>query len=645
MSSGRGRGGGRGAYYRALYGGGRGRGGGSRNENQGYDHRPTQHSSSQAPDDRNAGSGVEKDWQQLQSDLRSIDSQQYGAYKRLYGKYQHHDPGFVLSFDHIQGDAYASPSRVRSIVPWRATGFPSNYLESDVRRIALCDFVSRVAGTIIQNRHLNDNVKGSGGGWSGPKGGAFSICMPGQEILPRTSAIINGNESIELRFTVSLPAAGRTILGQQAWQILGVNLVDVVKQSLLLASLDAKKLAQHILSAEVQQSLRLQLRDRGLVSFIANGAILPRSSGAAQTPMKGASVVPFKSPKELETTLTASDGTVYHGMGVPRGITLLTGGGFHGKSTLLEAIELGIYNHVPGDGREAVVTDECSVKIRAEDGRSVCKTDISPYISQLPGGKDTRLFTSEDASGSTSMAANIQEALEAGCKALLIDEDSSATNLLVRDRRMEALIRNEPITPLISKARALYDQYGVSTIIVIGGLGDWLSVADNIIAMDAYLPSCINVQVQDVLREYPTAVTEDTTYGSIPKRAFRIDLEGLRSPYASRKRFITMNSQSKDAVDDPSRAENGIDLSGLDQIVEIGQSRLVATILQQSAQLTKGEALTIAALLDRLETRTGIDAPISAALVGGDQVAVRRFEVAAALSRLRGLALRVDRAP
>ncbi|KAF2211218.1 hypothetical protein CERZMDRAFT_98535 [Cercospora zeae-maydis SCOH1-5] len=637
MASGRGRGGGRGAYYRALYGGARGRGGGSRNEHQ--------HPSQASDGSNNAGSGVVKDWQQLQSDLQSIDSQQYGAYKRLYGRYQHHSPGFVLSFDHIQGDAYASPSRVRSIVPWTETGFPSNYLDSDIRRVALCDFVSRVAASIIQSRHLNDNVKGTGGGWSGPKGGAFSICMPGQEILPRTSAILNRHESIELRFTVSLPAAGRTVLGQQAWRILGVNLVDVVKQALLLANLDAKKLAQHILSAEIQQSLRAQLRDRGLVSFIANGAILPRSSGAAQTPMKGAAVVPFASPKELETTLTASDGTVYHGMGVPRGITLLTGGGFHGKSTLLEAIELGIYNHVPGDGRETVVTDDCSVKIRAEDGRSVCKIDISPYISQLPGGKDTKAFTSEDASGSTSMAANIQEALEVGCKALLIDEDSSATNLLVRDRRMEALVRNEPITPLISKARALYDEHGVSTIIVIGGLGDWLSVADNIIAMDSYLPRYLNVEAQEVLRKYPTVVTQDSNYGSIPKRAFRVDLEGLRSPYASRKRFITMNSQSKDAVDDPSRAESGIDLSGLDQIVEIGQSRLIATVLQQIAHLTKGEALTMAELVERLDINVNIDVPMSSTLTGGDQVAARRFEVAAALCRLRGLALRVDRAP
>jgi predicted ABC-class ATPase len=502
--------------------------------------------------------------------------------------------------------------------------------------------VTRVAGSIIQDRHLDQNVGNANGGWSGPKGGAFSICMPGQEIMPRTSALVSGDQSIELRFTVSLPAAGRTILGQQAWQILGVNLVEVVKRSLFHAALDQSRLKKHIDSAEAQQSLRAQLQERGLVAFVANGAVLPRASGASQVPMNDPAVVPFQSPKELEVQLTSSNGKTFTGMGIPRGVTLLTGGGFHGKSTLLEALELGIYNHVPGDGREAVVTDEASVKIRAEDGRSVSKTDISPFISNLPGGKEPKAFTSTDASGSTSMSANIQEALEAGCSAILIDEDSSATNLLVRDRRMETLIRNEPITPLVSKARSLYTQHGISTIIVIGGLGDWLSIADNIVAMDAYVPRCINEQAKDVVRKYPTEISQDTEYGSFPRRHVRVDLEGLRSPYASRKRFISMNPQIKDAVDDPSRAENGVDLGQLDQLVEHGQARTIALLLQRIASLTRNGALSLSDLPSALGNSIGLGQSMPPELVGGDLVAVRKFELAAAISRLRGLSLRVD---
>ncbi|KAF2173890.1 hypothetical protein M409DRAFT_16159 [Zasmidium cellare ATCC 36951] len=631
--SGRGRGGGRGAYYKEKYGGGRGRGRGVSSSHEFNDSSPQ--SQQQRP-------GPPKDWQQLEYHLQGIDGQQYGAYKRLLGKYEHAGPRFTLSVDHVQGDAYAAPSKVRSIVPWSETGFPKEYLDSDVRRIALCDFVSRIAGSIIQAKHLDRNVGNSNGGWSGPKGGAFSICMPGTEILPRTSAVIAGGDSIELRFTVSLPAAGRTILGQQAYQILAVNLVEIVRKALLHANLDQQSLGRHIESAERQESLRSQLSKKGLIAFISNGAVLPRASGASQAPLSGASVVGFRAPAEMEVTLTSSDGQSFTGMGIPKGVTLLTGGGFHGKSTLLEALELGVYNHIPGDGREAVVTDPTAFKIRAEDGRGIASTDISPFIRNLPGGKSTTAFSTEDASGSTSMSANIQEALEAGCKTLLIDEDSSATNLLVRDQRMQTLIRNEPITPLISKVSALYNQHGVSTVIVIGGLGDWLAVANRIIAMDSYVPHDITEKAQGVVRQFPGTIMQDAAYGSLPKRSFRVDLQGLKSPFASRKRFIALRSQIKDAVDDPSQAESGVDLEGLDQIVEIGQSRTIAVLLQRIAGQTGARGLSLGELLKRLEMLIGVDKCSLASLEGGDLVAVRPLELAAALSRLRGAALQVD---
>ena len=418
------------------------------------------------------------------------------------------------------------------------------------------------------------------------QGGAFNINAPGQQVLPRTSAVIDGDQLIELRFSVTLPAAGRTVLGHQAWQILGINLVELVRESLIYDNLDQAQLQDHVLSVEKQQALRNQLSNLGLIAFIANGSILPRASGAVGIPMDLSEALPFQSPTESEVTLQCPDGTFVAGMGIPKGITLLTGGGFHGKSTLLEAIELGIYNHIPGDGRDLVVTDPTAVKIRAEDGRSVYGVDISPFISNLPGGKDTKHFSTDDASGSTSMASNIQEALEMGCKLLLIDEDSSATNLLVRDQRMQALIQKEPITPLISKVRALYNEHGVSTVIVIGGLGDWLSISDNVIAMDAYKPRLITNWAKAVVKQFPSVVTQDDNFGTIPSRKFQVDLAGFRSPYAQRKDFITMKPQSRNPVDDPAEAEPGIDLSSLDQIVEVGQSRAIASLLQSIADET-----------------------------------------------------------
>ena len=475
-------------------------------------------------------------------------------------------------------------------MPWRETGLPDEYLQSDVQRIALCDFVTRVAADFIRYKHFDQNIGDANGGWSGPKGGAFNINACGQEVLPRTSAMINGDETIELRFTAALPAAGRTILGRQAWQILGVNLPNIVRQSLVSNHLDQNKLEQHVVSVVRQHAMRQQLPGLGLIAFIANGSVLPRASGAAAVPMDRSQVVPFQSPKEAEVTLTLPDGTKVVGIGIPRGITLLTGGGFHGKSTLLEAIELGVYDHIPGDGRHLVVTDPTAVKIRAEDGRSVSGVDISPFILNLPGGKHTQRFSTDDASGSTSMATNIQEALEAGCKTLLIDEDSSATNLLARDQRMQLLIKKEPITPLISKARALYSQHGVSTVIVIGGLGDWLSVSDNVIAMDSYVPRSITAEAKAVIERYPSVIFEDTKYGSLPDRKFRVNLDQHRSPYATRKNFIIVKPQVRNPVDNPAEAEPGIEISGLDQIVEVGQSRIVASLLQNIANETANKA-------------------------------------------------------
>ncbi|KAK0314264.1 hypothetical protein LTR91_001060 [Friedmanniomyces endolithicus] len=613
---------GRGAYYRAKYGGG-GRRGASQDGGGTFD--------------RAAKASVSYGiWDRLQDDLRSIDGQQYGAYKRLLGKYEHSSPTFTLSVDHVQGDAYASPSRVRAVIPWQETGLPDEYLQSDIRRIALCDFVTRICAAMIRAKHLDQNVSG-GGGWSGPKGGAFNINSPGQEILPRTSAMIDGNDTIELRFTVSLPAAGRTVLGQQAYQILGVNLVELVKKSLFYPNLDQEQLQLHVQTAENQQSLRHQLAEHNLTAFIADGSVLPRASGASETPMDSANVVPFKSPKDLKVELLRADGTNVSGMGVPRGVTLLTGGGFHGKSTVLEAIQLGVYNHVPGDGRELVVTDPTAVKIRAEDGRSVTSVDISPFISNLPGGKDTHHFTTNDASGSTSMAANIQEALEAGCKTLLIDEDSSATNLLVRDQRMQSLIHNEPITPLVAKARALYECHGVSTIIVIGGLGDWLSVADLVIGLDSYVPRVLTKEAKSVVEKYPSNVQATLDYGSLPNRSLQVDLRGLRAPYATRKHFIVLKPDAKSTVDDPSEAEAGIDLSSLDQIVEIGQARTIAKLLQGIAQRTADGAVPVVSLMKSEADAIGIEHCLPTTLEHGDLVGVRRTEVVAALSRLRGL--------
>ncbi|KAF2233780.1 hypothetical protein EV356DRAFT_486498 [Viridothelium virens] len=614
--------GGRGAYYKSLYGGrGRGRGRGQ---------------AVSAPANSSAGP---KNWSDLKQILANIDRQQYGAYNQLRGQFLHPELGFKLAVDYVQGDAYAPPSRVRAIAELNSTGIPSSLLHSRVRRIAFADYLTRIAAHLIQDSQLNENAAGAG--WSGPKGGAFRINGPGQQVLERNSCVIKLSENtIELRFTVSLPAQGRTILGGKAQQILLDAVPELVQRTLHFSSLSSQDVESHVSSVEEQDYLRSQLKSRGLVAFVANGSVLPRAGGPFARPMTGPKVIPFEIDSEHEVSLSRLNGQSVCGLGIPTGVTVLSGGGFHGKSTLLEAIELGIYNHIPRDGRELVVTDPTAVKIRAEDGRNVHQTDISPYIINIPGGQDTRQFTTGDASGSTSMAANIQEALEVGCKTLLIDEDSSATNLLIRDERMHALVQNEPITPMISRVRALKEDYDTSTIIVIGGLGDWLSVADNVIVMNSYCPRFRNDEARLICQNHPSELQIAERYGNLPNHSFVVPSAVLASkgPFAKRKDFILIPGLDQPILRTSTDAESGIDLSSIEQLVETGQSRLLAAIL---GNIAKGKRpVTFSQLLPELSKAfedDGLDKADPSSPIGGDWVWTRGIEVAAMLCRLRGV--------
>lgn len=217
------------------------------------------------------------------------------------------------------------------------------------------------------------------------------------------------------------------------------------------------------------------------------------------------SAVCFQSPEEMEVEITLPHRGVIRGMGIRKGITLIVGGGYHGKSTLLKALEFGVYNHIAGDGREYVITDSTAVKLRAEDGRSIKKTDISMFINDLPNGKDTTHFYTEDASGSTSQAANVVEAMEAKAGVMLIDEDTSATNFMIRDELMQRVIHRdmEPITPFIERIRELYEEEGISTVIVAGSSGAYFHIADCIVQMDRYMPKDITQTAKKEAEQFP----------------------------------------------------------------------------------------------------------------------------------------------
>lgn len=438
----------------------------------------------------------EKDLLQL---LQRIDHKGYPAYKDTRGSYQFY--GYVLTIEHVQGDPYASPSKVRFTVDGKKSGFSEDCYKQPHRRIAMQDFLLRQIGKKIHAFSMKNKES--------KRTGSISISRPGQEILNRSACSINAeNGEITIRMEIGFPANGRTISVAGLKKILFQFLPECVEESLVRKAYIMQQLEEVLFLADDQFALRTELKKAKLAAFIANGSILPRESGISKLPLKDA--IPFQSPASLEVSITLPHRGTIKGMGIKRGVTLIVGGGYHGKSTLLKAIETGVYNHISGDGREFVITEENAIKLRAEDGRSIQNVNISMFIQNLPNGKNTEQFYTEDASGSTSQAANTVEAIEAGAKVFLIDEDTSATNFMIRDELMQRVVHREvePIIPFIDRVRELYEKEGISTILVAGSCGAYFHRADCILQMNRYEPEDITEFAKKEAAKFPLKIEE-----------------------------------------------------------------------------------------------------------------------------------------
>ena len=554
--------------------------------------------------------------------LEALDRCSYKAYKALRG--QHLFTGFTLHVDYVQGDPFAAPSRLRVVVPQSVAGFPHSAYNTASRRIALEDYLLR---QFHQQAPVYSRHRGSG------KSGLITIAAPSQVILSRTAVTVS-EKSVEVRFGVGLPAQGRRIAGRQAAELLCDDLPTLVEKGLYYSQLDAAALQAQGDAAETADWLRHQLKERRLVAFVADGAILPRRSGVDERSL-GPAAVPFQSPASLQVSLTQPNGEPITGMGIPTGITLIVGGGYHGKSTLLKAIEQGIYNHVPGDGREQVVTTAAAVKVRAEEGRSVTGVDVSPFINHLPQGRSTQQFSTADASGSTSQAASIIEAVEAGATALLLDEDTSATNFMIRDRRMQALIAKaqEPITPFIDKVRQLYIDHGVSTILVMGGSGDYFDVADTVIGLNEYQAADVTAQAQQIAADDRTERQAEggQKFGNLSPRVVLPDSIDPQRGH----RAVSLKVRATDEI---RLGMTEIDLSTVEQLVEPGQVKAIAAALVYAQQHYLDGQRSLTAVLQAVAADIaahGLDC-LSDQL-SGEFVTFRRQEFAAAINRLRTL--------
>jgi predicted ABC-class ATPase len=555
--------------------------------------------------------------QRLKQQLKQIDGRGYKAYQQLRGSYFFDN--FEIHIDHVQGDPYALPSRVSVRVAQAVHALPDELWHSRCRQTALEDYLGRaVAGAI--RRHVKGE-RGTG------HSGEIAIATSGQQVL-RRNAVLLDSDGLEARLLLALPAAGRSALGQDAAAMFFEELPRVVADGLCYRERSLEAARRHVEQVEDQDFLRRWLSGAGAVAFVADGSLLPRRSGIDDRPLRDG--IPFSSPVSLSREVVLPNRGTISGMAIPRGITLLVGGGFHGKSTLLQALERGVYNHLPDDGRELVVATPNAVKIRAEDHRGIHRVDISPFINNLPGNRSTRCFSTENASGSTSQAANIIEALECACDCLLIDEDTSASNFMLRDQRMQQLVsaEQEPITPLLHRIRELYEEQGVSALIVTGGSGDYLSVADTVIQLDNYRPRDVSARARALAGPPPVPERALPPWPAAPRPLEPARLDANRPPkgirIAVRENFLLDFGRRR------------IDLSQVEQLVDGGQTEAIGRLLHYCRQ-THGDhpAGLIAALRAGLAAveQQGLD--ILCPWKVGHLAVPRLYELAAAANRIR----------
>lgn len=550
-----------------------------------------------------------KSSEELRRQLRQIDHKGYKAYKILEGEYEF--GAYRLCIDHVQGDPFATPSRVR-IVYKNQKNIPEELFGEKYRKTAIEDALLRRL-----HRSLCSAVKGQRRG-SG-KSGMVTACRAGQEILERSAMHITSTV-VEARIEVGFPAFGRTIAAGELETLLFDVLPEVAERTFRAKPQLLEELKKAAYLADDQHFIRQELLRLGLAAFVADGAILPRESGISQKKMEGA--VPFESPESLAVTLQLPHGGMLRGMGIRRGITVIAGGGFHGKSTLLKALERGVYNHIAGDGREYVITDETAFKLRAEEGRSIHEENISMFINHLPTKADTTDFTTENASGSTSQAANTVEALAAGSTVLLIDEDTSATNFMVRDGRMAQLVSDEkePITPFIRKIKSLYQDLGVSTILVAGSSGDYLSAADTVLQMDCYRAYDVTEKAHTLAQELKEEKADAARWLRKPVRKKEIEK-------------IRVHGWDSLSID-----KSEIDLRYLEQVVDESQTAALGYIIQYILTKIADGRKTPDALAEEIAKKLDAEGILSITpknYSAGPSAMVRKQEILACLCRYR----------
>ena len=580
--------------------------------------------------------------EQLRRTLARIDGRPFPAYRDLSGAYDFGD--FRLHVDHVQADPYAAPSRLRVLIPAAGSGLVPDDWRDTARRVAVEDWLLRRLASALGR--ATDGAAGAGppgaeGVADGPPAGHLHVLMPGQQVLDRSAVAVRAG-AVELRLTCDLPADRRSVLGRRAAAVIDIALPAAVLAMPPRGAADRASLAAHIALVEDQEALRAELASRGWVAFLADGSILPRRSGSSDLPLGHREAVRLLAPESLAATVRLPHRGEVRGLPVPSGVTLVVGGAYHGKSTLLRAIERGIYNHVAGDGRELCVSDPRAVSVAADDGRPVAGVDIAAFVRTLPGGRDTKRFRTTAASGSTSQAAALCEALEMGARCLLLDEDRSAANFMSRDARMRALVPDDedPVVPFVERIHWLYRGRGVSTVLALGGAGTFLDVADRVIRMRNYQPLDVTADAAAVAARLPVAPAgAPAPAPAAPPRALAPEpFLAVAGPGGR----VRARPRGRDGI---AVGDAHVDLSHLTQVADEAQLRALADMLPRAAAYADGSRTLpeVVAEVERDIDRLGLE--VLSPWPGqcpGDYARPRGMELAAAINRVPGLRLQGD---
>ena len=486
--------------------------------------------------------------------ITSINGRGYGAYKRLLGN-EAFFKGFNLRLTHIQGDPHAPPSHAEVWVHKSRLEPLTQFMESD-SVIPLTDYLSRNLHKVL--RKLSRRCGEGNSCYLG-------IPKPSPRILKRSSVELEKDHVI-IRFFVGLPSQGRRVSGREAIKLLTEVIPEGINSVITSSLNEFERIKKHIKIFKLQEGVRSWLVRNNYFFFIGDGSILPRRASFSEEPLPNA--VRFSSPESLRIEVCVKGAGCIKGLGIKDGVTVITGGAYHGKTTLLEGVIDGIYDHILDDGREHVISAPDTYLVRAEDGRVVTHVDISSLMRDLPDGTSTKDFSTLDASGSTSMAASIMELIELGVKHLVLDEDISATNLLYKDEVMKDLLKDDPIITLDSLVKPMNRILGVSTAAVVSASSSFLKCSDTTILMRKYLPQHLKEDRDwGACREASIKEPEGRQYEGI---------SNLKKVKASGMKII---AEYFDGI------KFEIDLSRNPRIAESGQVKLIARAISKLSDL------------------------------------------------------------